>query len=133
MRLRLLFLVCIPLVFAACTSMSANSRLDQYERLTRSYEQAMTWSNFEVAFAATKAGQESVLPDTARYADIKITSYEPASPQVTEEGKTIKRAARINYVHTSRMIELSLVTQEEWRFTDESGRWFLYSGFPQFK
>jgi hypothetical protein len=133
MRLRSLLLIGMSLVLAGCTSLSANSRLEQYDRLTRSYEQAMTWSNFEVAYAATQAAQESALPDAARYADIKITSYEPASPQVSQDGKIIKRAARIHYVHTSRMTELSLVTQEEWRYSDESDRWFLYSGFPQFK
>jgi phosphopantetheinyl transferase (holo-ACP synthase) len=121
------------LMLAGCASLSTTARMERYGRLTRAYEQAMTWSNFEAAYSATKARQESSLPDAARYADIRITSYEPDAPQVTQEGKIVKRVARIHYVHLSRMTELSLVTQEEWRYSDESGHWFLYSGFPQFK
>jgi uncharacterized protein YceK len=133
MRHRLLLRIAILFVLSGCASLSTSARMEQYDRLTRAYEQAMTWSNFEVAYSATQAAQESSLPDAARYADIKITSYDPATPLVTQEGKTIQRVAKIRYVHTSRMTELSLVTQEEWRYSDKSGRWFLYSGFPQFK
>jgi hypothetical protein len=108
--------------------------MDQYEKIALGYERAMTWSDFALAYSATKAAQASqLLPDASGYADIKVTSYEPATPQLSQEGMTIKRVARIQYVHTTRMAELSLVTEEEWRYSDEAGRWFLYSGFPKFK
>jgi hypothetical protein len=52
---------------------------------------------------------------------------------VEQDGKSVKRVARIRYVHTSRMVERSLTMEEEWQYSDEAGRWFLHSGFPQFK
>jgi hypothetical protein len=131
MRHRLLLLCMVFL--AGCVSLGARSRLEQFDSLTRGYAKALTWSNFDVAYSATKAAQEAPLPDAAALKDIKITSYEPAAPLVEPNGKTIKRVARIRYVHTSRMAERSLTTEEEWQYSDEAGRWFLQSGFPQFK
>lgn len=107
--------------------------MEQLDNLTRRYAKALEWSDFAVAYTATKAAQEAPLPDAAALKDIKITSYEPAASLVEQNGKTVKRVARFRYVHTSRMAEHSLTTNEEWKYSDEAGRWFLQSGFPQFK
>ena len=120
-------------VLAGCSTLESKSRLEQFDRYTRGYARALTWSNFDVAYSATKAAQETPLPDAAALKDIKITSYEPAAPLVEQEGKTVKRVARIRYVHITRMAERSLTMDEVWNYSDEAGRWFLQSGFPQFK
>jgi hypothetical protein len=120
-------------VLAGCASLESKSRMEQLDNLTRGYAKALAWSDFEVAYTATKAAQQAPLPDAAVLKDIKITSYEPAAPLVEPGGKTVKRVARIRYVHTSRMAELSLTTEEEWKYSDEAGRWFLLGGFPQFR
>jgi hypothetical protein len=127
------FLILGVVVLTGCASLESRSRLEQFDQLTRGYAKALAWSEFEVAYSATKASLETPLPDATALKDIKITAYEPAVPLVEQEGKTIKRIAHIRYVHTSRMAELSLSTNEEWKYSDEAGRWFLYSGFPQFK
>jgi hypothetical protein len=129
-----LLLISLLLALAGCASLSAKTRMDQFDKISLGYERAMAWSDFTLAYSATKAAQESqLLPDANNYAGIKVTSYDPATPQVSQEGMTIKRIARISYVHTNRMTELNLVTEEEWRYSDEAGRWFLYSGFPKFQ
>ena len=127
------FLLLGLVVLAGCAGLESKSRLEQLDNLTRGYAKALAWSDFQVAYTATKAAQEAPLPDAAALKDIKITSYEPAAPLVEQDGKIIKRVVRIRYVHTSRMAERSLTTDEEWRYSDEAGRWFLQSGFPQFR
>jgi len=131
MRRRLLLLGMV--VLAGCAALESKSRMEQLDSLTRGYAKALAWSDFEVAYTATKAAQQAPLPDAAALKDIKITSYEPAAPLVEQDGKTVKRVARIRYVHTSRMTERSLTTEEEWKYSDEAERWFLQSGFPQFR
>jgi hypothetical protein len=134
MPLHRLLLINLFIVLAGCASLSTKSRMDQYDKISLGYERAMAWSDFTLAYSATKAAQESqLIPDASSYADIKVTSYDPATPQVSQDGMTIKRVARISYVHTTRMTELGLVTEEEWRYSDDAGRWFLYGGFPKFK
>ena len=131
MRFRILLLSMVAL--AGCAALESKSRMEQLDNLMRGYAKALAWSDFAVAYTATKAAQQAPLPDAAALKDIKITSYEPAAALVERDGKSIKRVARIRYVHTSRMAERSLTTDEEWRYSDEAGRWFLQSGFPQFK
>ena len=131
MRFRILLLSVVAL--AGCAALESKSRMEQLDNLMRGYAKALAWSDFAVAYTATKAAQQAPLPDAAALKDIKITSYEPAAALVERDGKSIKRVARIRYVHTSRMAERSLTTDEEWRYSDEAGRWFLQSGFPQFK
>jgi hypothetical protein len=131
MRYRFLLLGLVAL--GGCAALESKSRMEQLDNLTRGYAKALAWSDFQVAYSATRAAQEAPLPDAAALRDIKITSYEPAAPLVEQNGKIIKRIARIRYVHTSRMVEHSLTTDEEWKYSDEAGRWFLQSGFPQFK
>ena len=127
------FLLLGVVALAGCAALESKSRMEQLDKLTRGYAKALEWSKFDVAYSATKAAQETPLPDAAALKDIKITSYEPAAPLVEQNGKSIKRVARIRYVHTSRMVERSLTVEEEWQYSDEAGRWFLQSGFPQFK
>jgi len=127
------FLLLGVVALAGCAALESNSRMEQLDKLTRGYAKALEWSKFDVAYSATKAAQETPLPDAAALKDIKITSYEPAAPLVEQNDKSIKRVARIRYVHTSRMVERSLTVEEEWKYSDEAGRWFLESGFPQFK
>lgn len=127
------FLLLGMLMLAGCAALESKSRMEQLDNLTRRYAKALEWSDFAVAYTATKASQETPLPDAAALKDIKITAYEPAAPLVEQEGKTIKRVARIRYVHTTRMSERSLTMEEEWKYSDEAGRWFLWKGFPQFK
>jgi len=127
------FLLLGLVVLVGCAALGSKSRMEQLDNLTRGYAKALAWSDFEVAYTATRAAQAAPLPDAAALKDIKITAYEPAAPLVEQDGKTIKRVARIRYVHTSRMAEHSLTIEEEWKYSDEAGRWFLQSGFPQFK
>jgi hypothetical protein len=131
--MRYWFLLLGLVVLAGCATLESKSRMDQLDNLMRRYAKALEWSDFAVAHTATKAAQEAPLPDAAALKDIKITAYEPVAPLVENDGKTIKRVARIRYVHTSRMVERSLTTNEEWQYSDEAGRWFLQSGFPDFK
>ena len=127
-----LLLLCM-VVLTGCATLESKSRMEQLDNLTRGYARALAWSDFAVAYTATQAAQEAPLPDATALKDIKITAYEPAAPLVEPDGKTIKRVARIRYVHTSRMAERSLTMEEEWKYSDEAGRWFLQRGFPDFK
>jgi len=120
-------------VLAGCAAMESRSRMEQLDNLMRGYAKALAWSDFEVAYTATQAAQVAPLPDAAAFKGIKITAYEPATPLVEQGGRTIRRVAHIRYVHTSRMAERSLTTNEEWKYSDEAGRWYLQSGFPQFR
>jgi hypothetical protein len=131
MRHQLLLLGMV--ILAGCAALESKSRMEQFDQLTRGYSKALAWSEFEVAYTATRAALETPLPDADTLKHIKVTAYEPAMPLVEQDGKSVTRAVHIRYVHTSRMAERSLTVNEVWKYSDEAARWFLQSGFPQFK
>ncbi len=131
MRTRLLLL--LTLLLTGCAYFGAQSRLQQFDDLTRAYAKAMMWSNFEMAYSATPTTVKVPPADAALFQHIKVTSYEPASQQVAPDSMTVKRVVQIRYVHTSRMVEHSLTVEEAWVYSEEEKRWVLQSGFPQFR
>lgn len=126
-------LVLFAVLLSGCAYIETNSRMQQFDDLQRSYARAMTWSNLDAAYSATRAAEKRAQADGTAFQDIKITSYEVASQKVEESGKTIRRIAQIRYVHTERMIERKLTVEEEWKYSEDSKRWILESGFPQFR
>ena len=127
-----LFVLCTVLL-SGCAYLETNSRMQQFDDLQRGYARAMTWSNLDAAYSATRAAEKRVQADGTAFQDIKITSYEVASQKVEESGKTIRRIAQIRYVHTERMIERKLTLEEVWKYSEDDKRWILESGFPQFR
>lgn len=121
------------MVLAGCTSLGAEYRMSQFDDLTRAYGRAIQWSEFVAAYSVLKNTAGTPPPDASVYKDIKVTSYEPMSMRVAEDGKTIRRAVRIGYVHLVNMAERSLTADEEWAYSDTEKRWYLRSGFPAFK
>lgn len=126
-------LVLFVVLLSGCAYIETNSRMQQFDDLQRGYARAMTWSNLDAAYSATRAAEKKAQADGTAFQDIKITSYEVASQKVEESGKTIRRIAQIRYVHTERMIERKLTVEEEWKYSEDSKRWILESGFPQFR
>jgi hypothetical protein len=131
MRYRLLLL--IPLLLTGCAYFSAQSRMQQFDDLARAYAKAMAWSNFETAYSATQSAAKAPPADAAVFQNIKVTSYDLAAQKVAPDSRTVRRVVQIRYVHTSHMVERSLTVEEEWKYSDESKRWVLESGFPQFR
>lgn len=125
-------LVLFALLLSSCAYLEKNSRLQQLDDLQRGYARAITWSNLLSAYSATREAQTS--PSSAsEWQDIKVTAYEPASHKAENDGKTIRRLVEIRYVHTTRMVERKLTVEEEWKYSDDTKRWILESGFPQFR
>src|SRR4030067_806303 len=95
MRHRLLLLFVVSLAGGAARE--SRSRMEQLDSLLRGYAKALTWSDFEVAYTATQAAQVAPLPDAALLKEIKITAYEPATPLVEQDGKSMRRAAQAGW------------------------------------
>lgn len=131
MRYRLLLLGTILL--PGCAYFGAQARMQQFDDFARAYAKAVMWSNFEMAHAATGSAGKVPQAQARALEGIKVTSYDLASQTAAPDGMTVKRVAKIRYVHTSHMVEHDLTVEEAWAYSGEEKRWVLESGFPQFK
>lgn len=120
-------------LLSGCSSLGAEYRMSQLDDLTWAYTRAVEWSDFVTAHSATKNAPGASPLDSSAYKDIKVTSYDLISTRSTDDGKSIQRIVRINYVRLSDMAERNLNVEEEWIYSDAEKRWYLRSGFPVFK
>ena len=123
----------LMLLLTGCAYFGAQSRMQQFDDLTRAYAKAVMWSNFEMAYSATQTAVKVPPADAAVFQNIKVTAYDLASQKAAADGMTVKRVVQIRYVHTSHMVEHSLTVEETWAYSEEEKRWVLQSGFPRFQ
>jgi hypothetical protein len=128
---RLILTVAVA-VLAGC-GMGQMFRADRFEDVARVYASAISWSDFAKAHALVTDERTATPFDESGYQNIKVTAYEPGNAAPAGEATTLKRRAQLRYVEITRMSERSLTTQEEWRYVEAEKRWYLDSGFPQFK
>jgi len=122
-------IVFIVALLNGCAYIDISARQQRLDDILWGYTKAMTWSDLATAHSATRAAQAGAIP----FPDIKVTAYEPTTQRIEENGKTLKRIVQIRYVHNTRMVEHTLNVEEVWKYSDESKRWLLESGFPSFK
>lgn len=128
--MRLSFLLVILATLTGCASMEKDSRQNYFNIVTRAYERAIEWSDYESAYSIVKEAEGSPRVDLEALKAFKITSYKAATVRVSEDGGTVTRRANISYVRLARMSEHSMSVQEEWKYTKADKLWRLVSGFP---
>jgi len=112
--------------------MATDSRLVKFEDLGRRYDKALSWSEFELAYRLVSPPAAPKL-DFQPYQAFKITNYETIHHSAYDEGKRVRRLVKIQYVLLSRMSEHTITVEEQWAYSDRDERWFLLSGFPNFR
>jgi hypothetical protein len=128
--MRLSFLLAVLAMLTGCASMEKDSRQNYFDIVTRAYERALEWSDYEKGYSVVKEAEESPKADLEALKAFKITSYKATVVRVSEEGAAVTRRAKISYVRLARMSEHSITVQEEWKYTKEGKLWHLVSGFP---
>ena len=112
---------------------SVKSRLKSLDDSTRAYAEALRWGRYDDAqvFHVGRDGRHIVL-DEHTMADIRVTGYSVRETVVDEEGTTAEVQAEFKYFVTNRGALQTRVLPQTWWHDDESKRWLLDSGLPDF-
>lgn len=106
-------------------------RVEQFEKITKSYETAIRWSDFERA-----AGVAGLSPEDRASAHklsrVKVISYDPVSAEVSADTLQVRQTVQIEFTVEGSMKLRSIVDRQGWRFDEAQGRWVLVSGLPDF-
>ena len=123
--------VCVA-ALVGCTTIHEINQKDQFEKTSRSYEQALRWGEWVAASNLLEA--ESQTMDYKAIEDlkqIKVTSYEVNEMVIAEDQLQVQQVVEIQYYHIYKMKEKTLIDRQTWKYHEKSG-WRLVSGFPQF-
>ena len=130
-RLSLTFALLLPLLLAACSSMSPKPKLD----MRVEYGHAVRWSDWDMAWQfidpATRTSAALPAEELDRRKDVKVSGYAVRDAAQQPDG-TIKQRVEIHYVDQATQIEHVKRVDEVWRTDDEGEHWWLTTGLPEF-
>ncbi len=110
----------------SCAEQKREATLD--DSLTM-YEKAIRWSEFGRAAKYLK-NPETV--DLSILEGIKVTSYQPAGRDVSEDGMKIEESVKISYTLAGDQTERTLNDRQIWEYDAEKDRWYLTTDLPDF-
>lgn len=119
----------LALALAGC---SHDLQLMKMEEQLNGYGGAIRWSMFKKAMDYYAAPLKSQ-PDWQALHDIKVTYYQPAFRDMSDDGKMVLQTVEIHYVGADGVVERPLTDEQVWLYNEDKGRWLLSSGFPRFK
>ncbi len=131
--MRMSFLLVVLATLTGCASIESDRRQNYFDIVTRAYERALGWSEYESAYSVVKEAQGAPKADLEALRAFKVTSYRAVTVRMSKDGGTVTRRANISYVRLARMSEHSINVQEEWQYTEDGKLWQLVSGFPEFR
>lgn len=129
---RILVSALLVLLFG-CNGAGTKTRLRSLDDAINAYAQALRWGRYDDAqqFHMTRDGERIVL-DEHVMADIRVTGYSVRETVFDAEGTSAQVQAEFKYFITSRGTLQSRVVPQTWWYDEESKRWFMDSGLPDF-
>ncbi len=120
-------------LLAGCAGTGVKSRLKSLDDAINAYAQALRWARYDDAqqFHMTRDGERIVL-DEHVMANIRVTGYSVRETAFDEEGNTADVQAEFKYFITTRGTLQTKVVPQTWWYDEESRRWLLDSGLPDF-
>jgi hypothetical protein len=122
----------VLLGLAGCgATMERGGRVEQFDKIAKSYEKAIRWSDFERA--AGIAGLSPKQREAAqKLLQVKVISYETMSAEVAPDALQVSQTVQIEYTIEGSVKLRRIQDRQGWRFDESQGRWVLVSGLPDF-
>jgi hypothetical protein len=132
-RTLIIFALLIGLIFG-CSSLKINDPLSAFDKTSRAYRHAVSWSEFDVAATFLKKGDaEKVEEQIEPLNQFKVTAYELRTLTVVEEDVRVRQVVKISYFKKDDMVVKTLADDQLWEYDPKLSTWHLLTGLPKFK
>jgi hypothetical protein len=125
-KLLIIFLLALILsAFSGCQSMGERKRDESLQATLALYAKVLRWQGVE------EQGAMLTNPSMApRLDDVKVTSYEVASPVVMRSENSATQTAVIEYLYQDSQIVKRIVDHQLWEYDSDSERWLRANAPP---
>jgi hypothetical protein len=121
-------------LMAGCSALKIGDRMQDFEDTSRAYGRAIAWSEYDVAAAFLKAGDQNQTTSDIDYLNqFKVTDYEPRLGSVLEKDVRIRQVVKISYFRKDDLIVRTISDDQLWEYDADKSSWVLTTGFPKFK
>ena len=132
LQVAILTMIFTSLLLSACAS--NNKQAKSLDETLKQYEIVIRWSQWDAAADYLSIDYLTNHPisrlDMDRLHLFKVTQYVIRSAIPFDEGLAMRQVVQIKLFNRNRVVERTLIDQQEWRYDIESERWFLHSGLP---
>jgi hypothetical protein len=131
--------VCLPvlipaLIIFACASVPEQVAMEKFNKMARSYELSITWSEFEAAATHLKPGSDDVeAPDFDYLKNIDVSQYKVKKVSISDDRQQVTQVVDIQYYHKNQMIVRTISNKQIWEYDPTLKRWMLTNGLPDFQ
>jgi hypothetical protein len=124
----------LMLLIAGCATIKDIQKEGQFEDISVVYEDAVRWSDFNMAQAFIKQDEaDGQAPDTDKLKQIKVTAYNVKRTFSSSDKNTVNQIVEISYYWLSNPVVKSLTDHQTWEYSSTAKTWHLTSGLPDFK
>lgn len=130
---RLLIIIALLICLSACAGMGSSKQLDSLEMSLNEFRKSLRWGYFEQAssYIGVK-NYTKPLRDRSYLKNIRITSFEYGSQQLSDDQTLADVTALISYYDVNHGTVNDIVEHQIWWYDTASGRWLLDGDIPDF-
>ncbi|HUU41441.1 MAG TPA: hypothetical protein VMW42_10920 [Desulfatiglandales bacterium] len=128
--------ILIPLfviLIVGCVTISFNSRMENFENISKAYEKALSASDFETAYQFIDPQTIEGEMGFDKYKNIKVVEYEVKKSNLSGDNLEIYQIVEIGYYKLSSYVLRTIRHKELWKYNEENKSWLLQTSLPDFK
>lgn len=123
----------ITVVLIGCATISEQSRMTEFEKISRRYKALVLLSEFEAAYMFTDT--ENMIEDVNLDAlkKIKVTDYALKSYYISNDRLEINQSVKMEYHWLDIYRVRTILDKQVWKYDEEKETWVLQTGLPRFE
>ena len=124
----------LALMVFGCASLRLSKQMERFDMMSRSYADAIEWSDFEAARFFIKDAQPENPPlDFRKLQLVKVTSYEVRQLVISEDKSQVRQIVEVKYYKLNDNVVKTIIDNQLWEYDPAGESWYLQSGLPDFQ
>lgn len=124
----------LALLLAGCDTAKKHEASYRFGKATRSYANAIRWSDYQSARSMLRARDGSLMKSGGTMLDeVRVVSVDMTDQRVSLDMKEAMVTARFDFYHTESATVHSMSVEQLWWFDEDQNRWFLEGELPDFQ
>lgn len=132
--IRMLLIAVLAISLAACGGSATRDKVGNLDRAINDYAYALRWlrKNDAVAYHMNRDRTRPTI-DTSALDVIRVTGFNIREKTLDEDMNGAAVVGNLDYYHNEHGMLRTLEYRQDWWYDEESKKWYIESGFPEFK
>ena len=132
--IRMLLMAVLILSLTACSGSATRDKVGNLDRAINDYAYALRWlrKNDAVAYHMSRDRTRPTI-DTSALDVIRVTGFTIREKTLDEDMNGASVVGNLDYYHNEHGMLRTIEYRQDWWYDEQSKKWYIESGFPEFK